>query len=301
MEQYESASVLLHGLVVHDRCMEQNGGAWAPATSFDGGQAVGMEVVILADADAVAVFVADCVERLVVANPQSVLGLATGSSPLGVYGELVRRHRAGAMTFRQVHAFLLDEYIGLPAGHDQSYRAFIELHFSTLVDIVPANVHVPDGGAADVPSACRAYEDAMRAAGGVDLQLLGIGTDGHLGFNEPTSSLASRTRVKTLTQQTRQDNARFFGHLDDVPHHVVTQGIGTILDARHVVLIATGAGKAGPIARAVEGPLAAVCPASALQLHPHATVVVDEASAAELTLTEYYRDTFANKPLWQSP
>ena len=260
-----------------------------------------MEVVILADTDAVAVFVADCVERLVVANPRSVLGLATGSSPLGVYAELVRRHRAGKITFRDVHAFLLDEYIGLPAGHAQSYRAFIEHHFSTLVDIVPANVHVPDGAAADVPSACHAYEDAMRAAGGVDLQLLGIGTDGHLGFNEPTSSLASRTRVKTLTQQTRHDNARFFGHLDDVPHHVVTQGIGTILDARHVVLIATGAGKAEPIARAVEGPLAAVCPASALQLHPHATVVVDEAAAAELTLTEYYRDTFAHKPGWQSP
>jgi glucosamine-6-phosphate deaminase len=229
-----------------------------------------------------------------------VLGLATGSSPLGVYAELVQRHRAGAISFRDVRAFLLDEYIGLPVGHPESYRAFIDRHFSALVDIASDHVHVPDGAAADVPAACRAYEEAMRAAGGVDLQLLGVGTDGHLGFNEPISSLASRTRVKTLTEQTRRDNARFFGHLDDVPHHVVTQGIGTILDARHVVLIATGADKSEPIARAVEGPLSAMCPASALQLHPHATVVIDEAAADGLTLTDYYRDTFANKPPWQS-
>jgi glucosamine-6-phosphate deaminase len=261
---------------------------------------VELEIVILPDADAVAVFVADCVERLVVARPHAVLGLATGSSPLGVYAELIRRHGAGEISFRAVHAFLLDEYIGLSAGHPQSYRAFIERHFSTLVDIDPRNVHVPDGAADDVPSACRAYEAAMREVGGVDLQLLGIGTDGHLGFNEPTSSLTSRTRVKTLTRQTRLDNARFFGHLDEVPHHVVTQGIGTILDARHVILIATGPGKAEPVARAVEGPLSAVCPASALQLHPHATVVIDDDAAARLTLTAYYRDTFAHKPPWQS-
>lgn len=259
-----------------------------------------MEVVILDDADAVAVFVADCIERLLVDRPQAVLGLATGSSPLGVYAELVHRHRAGALTFRDVRAFLLDEYIGLPVGHPESYRAFIERHFSSLVDIAPQHVHVPDGAADDVPAACRAYEAAMLAAGGIDLQLLGVGTDGHLGFNEPISSLASRTRVKTLTEQTRRDNARFFGQLDDVPHHVVTQGIGTILDARHVVLIATGAGKAEPVARAVEGPLSAICPASALQLHPHATVVIDEQAAAHLTLADYYRDTFANKPPWQS-
>ena len=259
-----------------------------------------MEIVIQPDAKAVAMIVADAIERLVSTKPHAVLGLATGSSPLGVYGELVRRHRAGTLSFERAKAFLLDEYIGLPAGHPESYRTFIERHFSALVDIDPNNVHVPDGSAPDVDDACTAYESTIRNAGGVDLQLLGIGADGHLGFNEPTSSLASRTRVKTLTEQTRSDNNRFFGDLDEVPRHVVTQGIGTILDARHLVLIAIGEGKAEPIARAVEGPVASMCPASAIQLHRHATVVIDEAAAGQLTLTDYYRATFATKPKWQS-
>ena len=179
-----------------------------------------MEVVIQPDANAVANVVADAIERLVTSKPDAVLGLATGSSPLGVYSELVRRYNAGALSFERVTAFLLDEYIGLPPGHPESYRAFIERHFSGLVDIDPANVHVPDGAAADIDAACAEYESMIRAAGGVDLQLLGIGADGHLGFNEPTSSLASRTRVKTLTEQTRRDNNRFFGALDEVPRHV---------------------------------------------------------------------------------
>jgi glucosamine-6-phosphate deaminase len=258
-----------------------------------------VEVVILADAEAVATLVADSIERLVSAKPGAVLGLATGSSPLGVYGELVRRHRAGTLSFEGTTAFLLDEYIGLPPDHPESYQAFITRHFAGLVDIDPENVHVPDAAASDLDAACAEYESKIRGAGGVDLQLLGIGADGHLGFNEPTSSLASRTRVKTLAEQTRNDNKRFFGDLADVPHHVVTQGIGTILDARHLVLIAIGEGKAEPLARAVEGPLASMCPASAIQLHPHATVVVDEAAAAQLTLAEYYRSTFDAKPGWQ--
>jgi glucosamine-6-phosphate deaminase len=259
-----------------------------------------VEVVILPDADAAAVLVADAIERLISTKPNAVLGLATGSSPLGVYGELVRRHSAGTLSFARTTAFLLDEYIGLPPDHPESYRAFITRNLTGLIDIDPANVHVPDGAAADLEAACADYESRIRAAGGVDLQLLGIGADGHLGFNEPTSSLASRTRVKTLTEQTRNDNNRFFGDLDEVPRHVVTQGIGTILEARHLVLIAIGAGKAEPIARAVEGPVASMCPASAIQLHPHVTVVVDEAAAAKLTLADYYRDTFANKPSQQS-
>jgi glucosamine-6-phosphate deaminase len=259
-----------------------------------------VEVVIQRDGDGVASVVADAVDRLVSSKPDAVLGLATGSSPLGVYSDLVRRHRAGTIAFGRTTAFLLDEYIGLPVGHPESYRAFISQHFSDLVDIDPANVHVPDGQASDVEAACAEYEAQIRAAGGIDLQLLGIGADGHLGFNEPTSSLASRTRVKTLTEQTRNDNKRFFGDIDDVPRHVLTQGIGTILDARHLVLIAIGEGKAEPIARAVEGPVASMCPASAIQLHPHATVVIDEAAAAHLTLADYFRATFANKPPWQS-
>ena len=259
-----------------------------------------MEVVIQHDPEAVATLVADVIARLVFSKPNAVLGLATGSSPLGVYSELVRRHRAGELTFGRTTAFLLDEYIGLSPDHPQSYRAFIERHFSALVDIDPQRVHVPDGAAQDIEAACADYEMQIGKAGGIDLQLLGIGADGHLGFNEPTSSLASRTRVKTLTEQTRTDNNRFFRDLDEVPLHVVTQGIGTILEARHLVLIATGAPKAEAVARAVEGPVAAMCPASAIQLHPHATVVLDEAAATKLTLADYYRATFAAKPSWQS-
>jgi len=254
-----------------------------------------VEVVILPDGDAIAALVADAIERLLEGCPAAVLGLATGSSPLGVYAELVRR----GVSFARASAFLLDEYIGLPVGHPESYRSFIERHFTGLVDIDPANVHVPEGAATDLVAACAQYEADIRAAGGVDLQLLGIGTDGHLGFNEPTSSLASRTRVKTLTRRTRDDNARFFADVSEVPAHVVTQGIGTILDARHLVLVAVGESKAEPIARAVEGPLTSMCPASALQLHPHATVVIDERAAARLALADYYRDTFAGKPAWQ--
>jgi glucosamine-6-phosphate deaminase len=228
-----------------------------------------------------------------------VLGLATGSSPLATYAELIERHRAGRISFATASAFLLDEYIGLPDAHPQSYRAVIEQQFTGAVDFAPNAVHSPDGSASDLPAACAAYEAAIRAAGGIDLQLLGIGSDGHVGFNEPISSLSSRTRVKTLTDETRADNARFFASPDAVPHHVVTQGIGTILDARHVVLIATGASKAAPIRQAVEGPLAAICPASALQLHPHASVVIDDDAAADLTLSEYYRATWRGKPAWQ--
>jgi glucosamine-6-phosphate deaminase len=258
-----------------------------------------MEVVIRPDAAAVDTFGADIFERMIVAKPDAVLGLATGSSPLGVYHELIRRCRASKLSFKGTTAFLLDEYIGLPSGHPASYRVFIEQYFTGLVDIDPSRVNVPDGAADDIAAACEEYERLIRGAGGVDLQLLGIGADGHVGFNEPTSSLASRTRVKTLTAQTRSDNARFFDHPDEVPHHVVTQGIGTILDARHLLLIAVGAGKADAIARAVEGPLTSMCPASAIQLHPYVTVVVDEAAASQLTLADYYRDTFARKPGWQ--
>jgi glucosamine-6-phosphate deaminase len=194
---------------------------------------------------------------------------------------------------------LLDEYVGLPPDHPQSYRAFIRTHLTDLVDLDPTRLHGPDVWAGDVPAACAAYEHLLASLGGVDLQLLGIGSDGHIGFNEPSSSLTSRTRIKTLTEQTRRDNARFFGSFDDVPRHVVTQGLGTIGAARHAVLVATGAAKAAPIAAAVEGPVTAMCPASVLQLHPHATVVVDAAAAADLRLADYYRDVYAGKPGWQ--
>jgi glucosamine-6-phosphate deaminase len=258
-----------------------------------------MEIVIVASTAEIGGLVADAVVALLRRRPDAVLGVATGSSPLPVYAALVERVRAGEASFARATAFLLDEYVGLGPDHPQSYRAFIEAHLSSLVDFPPGAVRGPDGDAADLLAACDDYEQAITAAGGIDLQLLGIGVDGHIGFNEPTSSLGSRTRLKTLTRQTREDNARFFDSPDEVPRHVITQGIGTILAARHLVLVANGEGKAAAIAAAVEGPVTAMCPASALQLHPHATVVIDEAAASRLALAGYYRDTFAAKPAFQ--
>lgn len=258
-----------------------------------------MEVVIVDSEEAAGRLVGDAVAALVARRPGAVLGVATGSSPLPVYRDLAARVRAGALSLAGCRAFLLDEYVGLPPDDPCSYRAFVARELEAHVDLPPGAVQGPDGTADDLPAACAAYEAAIVDAGGVDLQLLGIGTDGHIGFNEPGSSLASRTRIKTLTERTRRDNARFFGSPDEVPHHVVTQGVGTILEARHLVLLAFGGGKARAVARAVEGPVTAMCPASALQLHPHATVVVDGGAAAHLALASYYRETWAAKPPWQ--
>lgn len=258
-----------------------------------------MEVVILPGTKQIGALAADAIEALVRRKPNAVLGLATGSSPLPIYDELASRYEAGGLDFSQAHGFALDEYVGLQAGHPESYREVIRREFTNRVNIKPENVHGPDGAASDLEAACQGYEDAIKAAGGVDLQILGVGTDGHIGFNEPGSSLASRTRIKTLIEQTRKDNARFFDSIDDVPHHVVTQGLGTIMDARHVVLVATGAQKAQAVRDFVEGPVAAICAASILQMHPHATILVDEAAASSLKLADYYRHTYDNKPEWQ--
>jgi glucosamine-6-phosphate deaminase len=258
-----------------------------------------VEVVIVADADAAGALVGEAVAMLVERRPDAVLGLATGSTPLPVYRDLARRHAAGELSLAGVRAFLLDDYVGLPPGHAQSYRSFVARELEAVVDLAPGAVQGPGVHRDDLMAACDEYEAAIEAAGGVDLQLLGIGTDGHIGFNEPGSSLASRTRIKTLTEQTRRDNARFFTSLDDVPRHVVTQGIGTILQARHLVLMAFGRTKSTAVAQAVEGPLTAMVPASALQLHPHATVVVDDAAASQLRLADHYRETWSHKPPWQ--
>ncbi|WP_454853351.1 glucosamine-6-phosphate deaminase [Promicromonospora soli] len=257
-----------------------------------------MEVVIAPPGE-LARLAADAVEGLVRANPEAVLGLATGSSPLAVYDELVRRHEAG-LSFARARAFMLDEYVGLPADHPERYRNVIDKEFASRVDLAPGAVQGPDGLAADLPAACAAYEQAIADAGGVDLQILGIGTDGHIAFNEPGSSLASRTRIKTLTKQTREDNARFFGgSVDDVPRHCLTQGLATIMSARHLVLLASGRTKAEAVHQLVEGPVSAMWPATIMQLHPHATVLVDDAAASRLQLADYYRQTYAEKPDWQ--
>lgn len=257
-----------------------------------------MEVIILPTSKEIGALAADSIEALVRNKPNAVIGLATGSSPLPIYDELARRHDEG-LSFEGVSGFALDEYVGLPVGHYESYREVIRREFTNRVDVTAENVHGPDGASDDIAGACLAYEAAIVAAGGIDLQILGVGTNGHIGFNEPGSSLASRTRIKTLAEQTRQDNARFFDSIDQVPHHVVTQGLGTIMDARHVVLVAFGAGKAEAVRDFVEGPVTASCPASVLQFHPRATIIIDEAAASKLAGADTYRHAFNNKPHWQ--
>jgi len=255
------------------------------------------EVVIVENAAAAGSLVADEIAALIRRRPDAVLGLATGSTPLPVYEAL--RIRLAGRDLSGVRGFALDEYVGIDPAHPESYRSVITREVVEPLGLNPDLIRVPNGATAGIESAGADYDAAIAAAGGIDLQILGIGTDGHIGFNEPGSSFASRTRVKTLTAQTREDNARFFDSIDDVPMHCITQGLGTILEARHLVLLAFGEGKAEAVAGAAEGPISALLPGSAIQLHPHATVVVDEAAASRLKLADYYRYTFANKPDWQ--
>ena len=254
-----------------------------------------MEIIIQPTAARATCVAARLLAGLIRKKPSAVLGMATGSTPLALYRELV----ALKLNWRKVRTFNLDEYVGTSPEHPQSYHHFMWENLFGQVNIDKQNVRIPDGLAKDIPKFCASYEKQIRAAGGIDLQVLGIGTDGHIGFNEPTSSLASRPRIKTLTPQTRKDNARFFGSEAEVPHHCITMGIGTILDARHCVLLAFGRNKARAIAEAVEGPITSMNPASALQFHPKTTVFLDEAAAAELRLKDYYRWVYDNKPDWQ--
>ncbi len=259
-----------------------------------------MEVIILPDEDRIGLVGADVVAEHILDNPSAVLGLATGSSPVRVYEELGRRVDSGQLTLSGCSAFLLDEYLGLPEGHPESYRQVIERDFVDRVDIDSSRVLALDGSATDVTAACADYEERIAAAGGVEVQVLGVGSNGHIAFNEPGTSLAARTQVKMLTERTRRDNARFFDDdVDAVPQHCLTQGIGTILEARHLVLIALGDGKAEAVQQLVEGPVSALWPVSALQLHPHVTVLLDEAAASRLELREYYLACAEHKLAWQ--
>jgi glucosamine-6-phosphate deaminase len=258
-----------------------------------------MEVILHPDALTASCRAAQLIAHHIRNKPDTVLGLATGSTPLRVYEELIRMHREEGLSFAQVTTFNLDEYIGLPADHPQSYHATMQEHFFRHVDLPSGQTHLPDGMAEDVPGECEAYEQRIRNAGGLDLQILGIGTDGHIGFNEPISSLASRTRIKTLTARTRRDNARFFARPEDVPHHVITMGIGTILESRAVLLLAFGEEKAQAVAGTIEGPLTASLPASALQMHPRVHIFLDEPAASGLQRKDYYRWVYTHKPDWQ--
>jgi glucosamine-6-phosphate deaminase len=260
-----------------------------------------MEVVIRPTADEVARRAAQAVlERLPVGpDREPVLGLATGSSPLGLYRELGRAVARGEADFARAHGVALDEYVGLPPGHPEGYREVLLRDVCGVIGLAPDRLAVPDGSGRDVPSlmaAAAAYEARIAELGGVDVQVLGIGANGHLGFNEPGSALTSRTRVKRLSDRTRRDNARFFRGLDDVPTHCVTQGLGTILEARRLVLVATGDAKADAVAAALEGPLTASVPASVLQWHPDTVVCLDEAAAAALRNRPYYDDAASGLP-----
>lgn len=255
-----------------------------------------MEIIIQPTSEEATGVAARIIARLLKEKPNAVLGLATGSTPVLLYQKLIAMN----LDWSQVTTFNLDEYIGIPREHPQSYHSFMWENLFQHVNITSENIHIPDGNAADISHFCADYEARIHAAGGIDLQILGIGTDGHIGFNEPTSSLASRTRIKTLTRQTRKDNARFFGSEEAVPHHVITMGIGTIMEARQNLLLAFGAGKAKAIAAAVEGPITAVNPASILQMHPVVKVCLDDEAASALERVDYYRWVFDNKPAWQT-
>jgi glucosamine-6-phosphate deaminase len=255
-----------------------------------------VEIVILPTPDEVGRVAAAKIASVVAKKPSAVIGLATGSSPQGIYTDLQRRVQAGEISFAEARGFALDEYVGIPLEHPESYAAVIARDVVAPLGFDASRVRVPDGRAADLEFAAKEYDAAIRAAGGIDVQILGIGANGHIGFNEPTSSFASRTRIKTLAPSTRDANARFFDSPEQVPTHCMTQGLGTILEARELVLVAQGPSKAAAVAAAIEGPLSSFVPGSALQLHEHATVVVDEEAAAGLQLADYYRYTYANKP-----
>ena len=246
-----------------------------------------MDVWILESAHAVAVKAADICGELIQRKPDARIGLATGATPQALYAEMIRRNRQDHLSFAHVETFNLDEYLGIGPDHPQSFHRAMRDSLFAEVDIDPANTHLPRGDSSDPVAEARAYEALIKSRGGIDLQILGIGRNGHIGFNEPGSSLGSRTRVKTLSRATLRDNQ--IGHPDfEEPIMAITMGIGTILDARALVVLATGAAKAEAVAAALEGPLASSCPASAIQLHPDATVILDPEAAADLRLTDYY-------------
>ncbi|MBL9122142.1 MAG: glucosamine-6-phosphate deaminase [Planctomycetaceae bacterium] len=259
-----------------------------------------MRVIVEPDRDEVGRRAAQFVAELVRRRPTCVLGLATGGTVLGTYAELIRMHREEGLDFSRVVSFNLDEYVGLGPTHPQSYRHFMQQNFFDHINIDVRNTHVPDGRALDFEAHCEQYEKHIREEGGIDLQILGIGGDGHIAFNEPGSSLGSRTRLKTLTEETVRDNARFFDNEDEVPRLAITMGVGTILESRRCLLIACGESKAKAIRETIEGPVTAQITASALQLHREVVAILDEEAARLLERREYYRQVEHAQTLMRS-
>lgn len=248
-----------------------------------------MLVILKRDNEEINLQAAQLIASAIKKKPSLTLGLATGNTMVGLYKHLAHLHKEERLDFSQVVTFNLDEYLGLPATHPQSYHHFMHENFFRHVNVPPRNIHIPDGGIrGDYDEYCASYERAIRDAGAIDLQLLGIGRNGHIGFNEPTSSLASRTRLKVLSQETLDDNAKSFGAGEDSPRCAITMGIGTILEARKIILLATGESKAAALAKAIEGPITSAVSASALQLHPDVTFILDGPAASQLMQRDYY-------------
>ena len=258
-----------------------------------------MEIIIQRTAKEASVLAARIVAKVIRHKPKPVVGLATGTTPLELYKELIRMHREEGLDFSNVTTFNLDEYVGLPPEHHSSYNAYMHRHLFNHINLKPENINIPNGMVEDIPAFCEEYERKIKKAGGIDVQILGVGSDGHIAFNEPTSAFSSRTRIKTLTEQTQRDNAYFFSADEDVPIHVITMGIGTILDAKSCILLAFGEKKADAEAKLVEGPMTTMVPASGLQMHPDAKIIVDEPAGSKLLKKEYYQYVYAHKPTWQ--
>ena len=258
-----------------------------------------MEILIRDSLESGAKVGASVVKKIIKSNKRPVLGLATGDTPLRMYHELIRMKESGELSFKNCTTFNLDEYVGLSREDERSYFYYMMSNFFGRVDIDKKNVYLPDGNAEDLREACRKYEQQIKDAGGIDLQVLGIGGNGHIGFNEPTGSFASRTWVKILSEQTIHDNSVYFDKQEEVPRHVVTMGIATIMESRHCLLLANGAKKADAIRKMIEGPISASCPASILQMHPRVTIVLDEEAAYLLTFKDHYKWVEKNKLDWQ--
>ncbi|MEJ5263134.1 MAG: glucosamine-6-phosphate deaminase [Ignavibacterium sp.] len=241
-----------------------------------------MLVIIKENYQQMSIEAAKQVASLIRKKPDCVIGFATGSTPLGLYKELIRMHNEEGLDFSKVVSFNLDEYVGLPPNHPESYHYFMWENLFKHININPSNVHIPMGMAEDIDAFCEWYEQKISEHGGIDLQILGIGSNGHIAFNEPGSSLGSRTRIKTLDEKTRMDNARFFNSMDEVPKYAITMGVGTIMEAKRLLLLANGIKKAEAIKQTVEGPIMAKYPATIVQLHRYATVIVDKEAASKL-------------------
>ncbi len=258
-----------------------------------------MEIIIQPDVLEASRIAARIIARTVREKPHAVLGFATGNSPRQLYANLTELHSKENLDFSGVTAFNLDEYLGTAADHPASFHSYMKTLLFDKINIPNRRIHIPDGLAPDIPSYCRYYEASIRSAGGIDIQVLGIGSNGHIGFNEPTSSLTSRTRIKTLTEETRKEIAPGFGGMDKTPSHVITMGLGTIMDSRMCLLLAFGKKKAKAIAQTVEGPVTAWMPGTILQMHPRTMIIIDEDAASELKMADYYRWVHENKPEWQ--